>query len=180
MRWFRATPPGDPLVVAMTGVKLGDRLLVMGGSDTKTVALLALKPGFSGRACVVDDDAATSVRAGEAATREGALIETEHAPLTMLPYDDGAFDVVVLNHALGKIPEPRRGAILAEARRVLRTGGRCVAIEPAARAGLGALLGGQGVPSSEVERGFTQAEFRAVRTLAQRDGLSFVEGAKRD
>ena len=180
MRWFRATPPGDPLVVAMTGVKLGDRLLIMGGSDTRTVALLALKPGLSGRACVVDDESATATRAGEAATREGALIETEHAPLTMLPYDDRSFDVVVLNHALGKVPEARRSGTLGEARRVLRSGGRCVAIEPAARGGLGALLGGSSLPSADVERAFTQAEFRAVRTLAERDGLLFVEGAKRD
>ena len=62
MGWFRASPPGDPLVVAMTGVKLGDRLLIMGGSHTKTVAYLALKPGISGRVVVVDADASVSTR----------------------------------------------------------------------------------------------------------------------
>ena len=179
MAWFRASPPGDPLVVAMTGVKLGDRLLIMGGSDTKTVALLALKPGISGRACVVDDDAAIATRAGEMVTREGALIETEHAPITMLPYDAGAFDIVVLNHALGKLPDSRRVGALAEAHRVLRQGGRGVAIEPAARGGLASLIGGSRLPSGEIEREMTQVGFRAVRTLAERDGLAFIEGAKR-
>ena len=179
MPWFRASPPGDPLVVAMTGVKRGDRLLIMGGADAKTVALLAQKPGISGRICVVDDDAAIATRAGETATREGALIEAETAPLTMLPYDAEAFDLVVLNHALGKLPEARRATALAEARRVLREGGRCVSIEAAARGGLASLIGGARVPSSEIERAMTAADFRAVRTLAERDGLAFIEGAKR-
>ncbi len=180
MAWFRASPTAEPLVVAMTGIKLGDRLLVIGGSDTKTVAHLALKPGLSGRACVIDEDAATATRAGETATREGALIETETAPLTMLPYDDGTFDVAVLNHALSKLPEPRRDGALAEARRVLRDGGRCIAIEAAPRGGLAALIGGGARFSPpEIERAFTTANFRAVRTLAVRDGLLFIEGAKR-
>ena len=179
MAWFRASPPGDPLVVAMTGAKLGDRLLVVGGGDTRTVAHLALKPGISGRACVVDEDAAVATRAGEFATREGALIETETAPVTMLPYDAGAFDVVVLNHLVGKVPEPRRSAMFAEALRVLRNGGRCVAIEAAARGGLAGLVGGSKLPSSDIERTMTQAGFRAVRTLAERDGLAFIEGARR-
>jgi ubiquinone/menaquinone biosynthesis C-methylase UbiE len=179
MGWFRAAAPGDPLVVAMTGVKLGDRLLVIGGSDAKTVAHLALKPGISGRACVVDEDGGTATRAGDFATREGALIEAETAPLTMLPYDDHAFDVVALNHALSKVTEPRRSGVLAEARRVLRDGGRCIAIEAGARGGLGSLFGAACLPPADLERALTAAGFRAVRTLAARERLVFVEGARR-
>jgi ubiquinone/menaquinone biosynthesis C-methylase UbiE len=180
MGWFRQSAPGEPLVVAMTGVKLGDRLLVMGGSIAKNVAQLALKPGLSGRACVVDDDAAAASNATDTATREGALIEGINAPLTMLPLDAGAFDVVVLNHVLAKLPESRRSGALAEARRVLREGGRCIAIEGAPRGGLGALFGGAGtVGATELERALSSAGFRAVRTLAERDGLVFIEGAKR-
>ena len=179
MGWFRASPPGDPLVVAMTGVKLGDRLLILGGSHTKTVGQLALKPGISGRAVVVDEDANASTRAAEAATAEGAVIEGETAPLTMLPFDESAFDVVVINHALARIPEGRRNQMLTEARRVLREGGRCVAIEPAMRSGLAALVSSGALPSTDIERDLSTAGFRAVRTLAERDGLAFIEGAKR-
>ena len=180
MPWFRSTPPGDPLVVAMTGVKLGDRLLVVGCSEPKIIAQLALKPGLTGRACAVDEHAEAVTRAALVAQQEGALLETETVPPTLLPYDDGAFDLVVFNHALGKLPESRRAPVLAEARRVLRAGGRGIAIERAARSGLGALLGGQAVPASDFERDLTQAGYRAVRTLAEREGLSFIEGAKRD
>ena len=114
----------------MTGVKLGDRLLVIGCAHAKLVAQLALKPGLTGRACALDENAAMSARAAEAALREGALLESETAPPTMLPHNDSAFDIVVMNHALAGIQPDRRVAFLNEARRVLREGGRCVAVEP--------------------------------------------------
>jgi ubiquinone/menaquinone biosynthesis C-methylase UbiE len=180
MRWFRSTQPGDSLAVAMTGVKLGDRLLVVGCADPKVIAQLALKPGLTGRTCVVDDNADAVARAARVAAEEGALVETETAPPSMLPYDASAFDLVVFNHALGNVPEPRRAVLLHEARRVLRNGGRCIAIERAVRGGLASLVGGHAVPSSDIERDLTQANFRAVRTLAEREGLAFIEGAKRD
>ncbi|MEO6236127.1 MAG: methyltransferase domain-containing protein [Vicinamibacterales bacterium] len=179
MAWFKSTPPGDPLPVTMTGVKMGDRLIIIGCSDPRLVAQLALKPGISGRACAIDADGSVVAHAGEAATREGALIETETAPFTMLPYDHDAFDVAVLAYSLGRLPAERRIAAVNEARRVLRAGGRCVAIEAAARGGLGALARPTRVPAPEIEQTFNAAGLRAVRTLAERDGVAFVEGASR-
>jgi ubiquinone/menaquinone biosynthesis C-methylase UbiE len=179
MAWFKSSPPGDPLAVTMAGVKMGDRLIVIGCSDPKLVAQLALKPGISGRACAVDADGTAATRAREVATREGALIETDTAPHTMLPYDNGAFDVAVLAHVLGSLRAERRIATINEARRVLRAGGRCIGIEAAARGGLGALVRSARVPPAEIEEAFRAAGLRAVRTLAERDGLAFVEGANR-
>jgi ubiquinone/menaquinone biosynthesis C-methylase UbiE len=179
MAWFKSTPPGDPLAVTMAGVKMGDRLIVVGCSDPKLVAQLALKPGISGRTCAVDADASAATRAGETATREGALIETETAPHTMLPYDNGSFDVAVLAYALGQLPLERRIATINEARRVLRAGGRCIGIEAAARGGLAALVRSTQVPAGEIEEAFRAAGLRAVRVLAERDGIAFVEGANR-
>ncbi len=163
----------------MTGVKLGDRLLVIGCGQAKLVAQLALKPGLTGRACALDENAAMSTRAAETALREGALLESETAPYTNLPHNDAAFDIVVLNHTLGEIPRERRMAVLTEARRVLRDGGRCIVIERSARRGLVALVAASGPASAEIEEALTSAGFRAVRTLAEREGLRFVEGARR-
>jgi len=177
--WFKSPPPGDPLPVTMSGIKMGDRLLVIGCADAKLVAQLSLKPGISGRACAVDADAAVSERAAGVAMQEGALIESATAPLTMLPYDDQSFDVAVLSHVLGALAAERRVATISEARRVLRTGGRCVAIEAVARGGLAALVGGTRVPAGEIEEAFRIAGLRAVRTLAERDGTAFIEGANR-
>ena len=164
----------------MTGVKLGDRLLVIGCAEAKLVAQLALKPGLTGRTCLIDENSAMSARAADAALREGALVESETAPHSMLPHNDGAFDLVVVNHALSGVPPERRLLLLNEARRVLREGGRCVSIEPAVRGGLATLLGGARTSSAEIEQAFTSAGFRAVRSLAEEGGLSFVEGAKRN
>jgi ubiquinone/menaquinone biosynthesis C-methylase UbiE len=164
----------------MSGVKMGDRLLIVGCSDAKVVAQLALKPGISGRACVVDADGKVSAHAAAVAMQEGALVEAETAPLTMLPYDDDAFDVAVLNHVLGATPSERRVQLINEARRVLRTGGRCVAIEAVARGGLAALVGsGARLAAKDLEEAFRIAGLRAVRTLAERDGVAYVEGANR-
>ena len=41
MAWFRKSQL-DPLAVTMAGVKLGDRLLVIGGSDPGLTAALAV------------------------------------------------------------------------------------------------------------------------------------------
>ncbi|HXG56363.1 MAG TPA: methyltransferase domain-containing protein [Vicinamibacterales bacterium] len=177
MAWFKSSPPGDPLSVTMTGVKMGDRLIVIGCTKPEIVAQLALKPGLSGRTCAVDADAAASAHAGALATREGALIEIETAPLTMLPYDASSFDVAVLSHALTSMAAERRIATVAEARRLLRPGGRCIAIEPAARGGLAGLIPGTHVLPGDIETAFRAAGLRAVRTLSQGDGIMFVEGA---
>jgi ubiquinone/menaquinone biosynthesis C-methylase UbiE len=179
MPWFRSSVPGDPLAVTMTGVKLGDRLLIVGCTESKFVAQLALKPGLTGRACAVDEDPAMSARGADAALREGALLESETTPFTSLSHNSGAFDLVVMNHALSRGGRERRMLVLGEVQRVLREGGRCVSIEATARGGLASLIGGARTPNTEIEDAFRTAGFRAVRTLAERDGLSFVEGAKR-
>jgi ubiquinone/menaquinone biosynthesis C-methylase UbiE len=177
--WSKSSPTGDPLAVTMAGVKMGDRLIVIGCSAPKLVAQLALKPGISGRVCAVDADEAAATRAAETATREGALIETASAPHTMLPYDTAAFDVAVLAYALANLPADRRITTINEARRVLRPGGRCIAIEAATRGGLAALVRSSRIPPGEIEEAFRSAGLRAVRTLAERDGIAFIEGANR-
>jgi len=57
-----------------------------------------------------------------------------------LPFADGAFDVVTAHSFLYLVDD--RDGVLAETRRVLAPGGRCVFLEPRARAGLAALRPG--------------------------------------
>ncbi|MBA2259713.1 MAG: methyltransferase domain-containing protein [Acidobacteria bacterium] len=179
MPWFKSATPQEPLAVTMTGVKLGDRLLIIGCAHAKLVAQLALKPGLTGRTCALDEDAAMAARGADTALREGALVESETAPLTMLPHNDSAFDIVVVNHAFRGLQPERRSAVLNEARRVLRDGGRCIVIEPSGRRGLMALVSGSGPGTVAIESAMTAAGFRAVRTLAEHEGLAFVEAARR-
>lgn len=183
MFWLKKAAPAEPLAVSMAGVKLGDRLLVVGCTDGSLIAQLAVKTGLTGRACAVDEDAARAARAASTAEREGALIESFTAPWTELPLEPGAFDLVVIRDVLPSLEMHRRLAALGEVLRVMRPGGRCIAIEGGGRGGLGALFSSQAANAEYAsgggaERAMTSAGFRAVRTLAERGSLTFVEGVK--
>lgn len=178
---LRKTEPGEPLVVAMTAVRMGDRLLVIGCGETKVIAQIAARPGLTGRACAVDRSADRTARAAMSAEREGALLETDTAPFTALPFDASAFDVVVINHLLPELTSDDRIASLREAARVLRGGGRCVIVQAGRRGGLSGLLtGSPPMSATDAEALMQAAGFVAVRTVAERDGLLFVEGGKRN
>ena len=178
MPFFRQSPL-EPLAVSIAGIKLGDRVLMIGCGDPKLIAQLALKTGLTGRPCAVDEDAARAERAAEIATREGALIETITASFTTLPLENEAFDVAIVRDALGALDVSRRIAAVAEILRVLRAGGRCLVIDSAPRGALGGLLSRQHTePDYDAAATLAMAGLRAVRTVARRAGLLFVEGVK--
>jgi ubiquinone/menaquinone biosynthesis C-methylase UbiE len=183
MKWFRQSGDQDPLSVSMAGVRLADRVLVVGCGDPQFIAAVARKAGLTGRACAVDQDEALTVRTAAIVEREGALVETAVAPGFALPYEEGAFDVVIMRDVLPALPPDRRGSAVNDARRVLRPGGRCLVIDTVARGGLAGLLGRGAVDKAYIAEGgaaraLETARFRAVRTLAEREGLAFVEGVK--
>jgi hypothetical protein len=67
--------------------------------------------------------------------------------------------------------------------RVLRPGGRVLVVGAAPRGGLGAVLsraqtGPPFVASGDATRSLEADGFKSVRTLAEREGLVFVEGIK--
>lgn len=179
MKWIRKSNL-EPLAVSMSGLKLGDRLLVMGCADPMLIAALASKVGLTGRACAVDENEHRAAEAGRIAEREGALVETAHAPGMRVSFDDSSFDVVVLREVLSK---EASGVAVQESIRVLRPGGRAVVIEGAERRGLSALMAGadSGTPSAgDATAALESAGFVAVRTLAERGGMLFAEGVKRN
>jgi ubiquinone/menaquinone biosynthesis C-methylase UbiE len=181
MLWFRKSHL-EPLAVSIAGIRLGERLLVVGCSDPRLLAQLAVKTGLTGRACAVDDDEARSARAADVATREGALIEMLTAPWLMLPLDSDAFDVVVVRDVFATLAPHDQSGCANEVRRVLRPGGRCLVID-SVRGGLAALLGRRSAHPQYSSNGGAEplleaAGFRATRTVASREGLVFVEGVK--
>ena len=163
----------ESLTVSMAGIKLGDRLLVLGCSDPLLIAQLAAKTGLTGRACAVDDDRGIITRAASVALREGTLVETLVSPFGTLPFDAAAFDVVVVRDALPRLAGERRVDCLTEVRRVLRGGGRCLVIDRVRR-GLAALVGTD-APDYAPVAVLEAAGFKAARVLAEREGLAFAE-----
>jgi ubiquinone/menaquinone biosynthesis C-methylase UbiE len=181
MPFFRKAPPGEPLPVTMAGVKLGNRFLAVGVRDPALITVLGGKAGLTGTACAVDADEHAVKKAAAAIEAGGVLANVIRAPWGMWPYDEASFDVAVVRDLLPTLTSDNRSRCVSEVLRVLRPGGRAVVIEPAPRGGFGALLGRQAVDLKY--RGPLQTlkdeGFAAVRELAERDGVLYVEGIKK-
>lgn len=177
VRWIRGTGAPHDLALSMAGVRLGERVVVIGG-DGGLVTALGGKVGYTGRACAVVADEAQASRARQHAERAGVLVEVDRADPGALPYDAATFDLVVCDAARGGPPTVGAAAV-SEAVRVLRPGGRCLAILADARGGVGeAASHGSGTAADQVLDRLRTAGFRAVRVLAQRESLTFVEAIK--
>jgi ubiquinone/menaquinone biosynthesis C-methylase UbiE len=186
MAFFRRSGEKHGLAIAMTGIKLGDRYLQIGCTDASLLAAIASKVGLSGRACAIVPSEADAARARKSVEIGGMLLEIETTnSLNTFPFDNASFDLVVLDNQdglLSNLKPEQRVACLQQALRTLAPRGRMVVIERGPRAGLGALLHSSRPvdPHYESSGGAVTAlkaeGFKAVRQLAERDGLSFFEG----
>lgn len=175
--WLKKSS-SEPLTVSMSGVKLADRVLIAGARDAGLIAGVAAKTGLTGRTCVVDAEPGRAAAAVAAAERAGALAEAFTAPWTTLPFERETFDLVILRDVLPALSPDVRSGVLGEILRVLRPGGRGLVIDAAGR-GLRAIIGGRaGADPATILDALGARGFRAVRTLAARDGLLFIEGVR--
>ena len=178
---------GDPhvLAVSMTGVKLGDRVAFLGVPAPARIAAIAAKVGLSGRATAVVPDEQAVARMHKAAARAGVLVDTDIAAVTQLPYAESDFDLAVVDDTGGlleQLGDSDRAAFAREAARILRPGGRVVVLGGGEQTGINKLMS-RTVASPLVVSGAINAllsanGFGIVRTLAEREGLVFVEGLK--
>ena len=179
---FRRSGDTDLLVVGMTGVKLGERVAQIGCVDGGRLGAIAKKVGLSGRAVAVVPDEASAARAQKGAAEAGALVEIETAPPTHVPLDEGTFDLVVVDDTAGLIGSMREGdrsALVGEALRLLRPGGRAMVIGSTPPSGLSAFLTRTpSGPPCDAAPVLQAGGFKSVRVLAERAGLIFVEGIK--
>jgi ubiquinone/menaquinone biosynthesis C-methylase UbiE len=170
-----------PLPIVMCGVRMGERVLQIGIDDPSLVGTLAAKVGLSGHAAiaVIDDRAAEKARA--AAADAGVLMDVQVTALSSLPFPENGFDAVLLHGMTDPLPpldSPTGLAILREAHRVLRAGGRMLILEKgqSRRSWLSSRPAQVAVGATATALG--NAGFRAARLLADREGVSFSEGLK--
>jgi len=174
------------LVVGMTGVKMGDRLLQVGCAHAGRLGAVAAKVGLSGRAAAIVPDEASAARARQGGADAGVLVDVEIAPPSRLPADAGAFDLAVVDDTgglFGAMGAEDRVASVRELARVLRPGGRVVVVGSMPRGGIGAILsrahsGPSFTSSGDAAKALDADGFRSARTIGEREGLAFVEAIK--
>lgn len=170
MAWLRKFAPTESLPITMAGIKMGDRLLAIGGTDVGWIAALAAKTGLTGEARVVEPDDERARRTSAAIERHGALADVTAAPWSLLPYDTGHFDVAVASGLRAAVGVDTLPSCAAEVVRVLRPGGRLLVLEPHGRLSRG---------GDDLLAILQAAGFAAVRVLAERGGVRYIEGIKR-
>jgi SAM-dependent methyltransferase len=175
------------LALAMTGLRMGERLLMV-GDDAPLAAQLAAKVGLTGRSAVVVSSEAAAARVAAAAAEAGVHLEDIRlGALPALPVDDGAFDVAVVSAGptfLTGLDGAGRAELARSLARALRHGGRVIIAEgrpktplspfEARPAGLEAFRSSGGATAL-----LETAGFHPVRLLADREGQRFTEGLRR-
>ena len=158
----------DPLQVAMTGIRMGERYVQVFCNDPALTRGLATKIGLSGVATLAAYDDAQAQQGRKEATKAGVLIDLQVTAPTLLPWGDNAFDMVVVDNTGGNfsgLTQTDQTTCLQQCRRVLRQGGRLEFIERLTE-------------PSGAEATLSAAGFKPVRMLAERDGFRFVEALK--
>jgi SAM-dependent methyltransferase len=178
-KFFRQ-PAIDPLQVSMTGVRMGERFLLVGCDDPVLLAGLGAKVGLSGLAAAVVFDEHQAVRARTAATREGFLIEQKIWREAPIGFDDASFDLAVVDDTKGSFAArdaALRGAVLSETRRALRPGGRVEVVEGLGSSGPFGKTTARPAGYDAVKE-LEAAGYRPVRVLAAVPNFRFVEGLR--
>jgi hypothetical protein len=167
---FRRMRAMDPLQVAMTGVRMGERYLQVFCADTTLTSGLATKSGLSGVAALAAPDESQATRARGIASKAGSLIDVQVTSVVApLPWQRESFDMVVIDNTAGnfsQLTDEDRLVLSQSAREMLRQGGRLELIER--------VKGG----SARSEEALRSAGFRPVRTLAEKGGFRFIEALK--
>ncbi len=116
-------------VVRLARLEIGESVLDV-GCGTGTLAIAAERVvGGSGKVHGVDASSEMIVRARKKAIRADSDVVFENAVAEALPFPDAHFDAVLASLVLHHLPREARQQCVCELRRVLKPGGRLLAVD---------------------------------------------------
>jgi len=132
---FGREPAIRKMTIELAGIKEGERVLDIGcGTGTLTIAAKR-QTGPTGEAHGIDPSAEMIGVSRQKAAKAGVDAQFQTAVVEKLPFPDGHFDLVLSSLMLHHLPADVKRAGFAELRRVLKPGGRFVAVDIAESGG---------------------------------------------
>jgi ubiquinone/menaquinone biosynthesis C-methylase UbiE len=116
-------------IVALADLQPGAHVLDVGCGTGGLAIAAAERVRATGTVYAVDASPEMVARAQHRVERAGVPVTVALAPVEALPYPAATFDVVLSSLMLHHLPEDVRAQAFAEIRRVLRPGGRLVAVD---------------------------------------------------
>ena len=140
------------------------------GCGTGTLAILAKRQvGPTGEVCGIDASPEMIARAGKKARRAGVDVSFKNGFAQSLAVPDARFDVVVTTVMIHHLPKKARAELAGEIRRVLKPGGRVLAID----------FGGSATDRKSfldhIHRRHGHVDFKEITDLLTDVGLNMVE-----
>ena len=116
-------------VLRLARLSSGETVLDI-GCGTGTLAIRAKRQvGQNGNVCGIDASREMLARAAKKARKAGLEVDFRNALVESMSFHDGQFDVVLSTLMLHHLPGNLRSQCAAEVRRVLKPGGRLLAID---------------------------------------------------
>lgn len=161
--------------IALAELQPGERVLDVGCGPGSLTIPAARKVGRDGKAAGIDASPEMIDVARRNAKKQGLDIDLQVAPIEALPFGDGEFDVVLSSLMLHHLPDDVKAQGLGEVLRVLKPGGRLIAIDIAG--GHGPLTFVMGLFGHRLPRDYAE-QLQAMMRTAGFEAVEEVKGKK--
>jgi ubiquinone/menaquinone biosynthesis C-methylase UbiE len=165
----------DDRALDLAGIAPGMRVVDVGCGPGILTRSAQRRVGAGGAAYGIDASPEMVALAEREAARRGVAARFQLGVAEALPFPDGMFDVVMSRLVIHHLPGDLKARAFAEMRRVLRPGGRCLALEFDPRGSRALSLAmGHVAPLA----GMTRIDYHSYVPLMQVAGFTSVEHGK--